>query len=127
MLIDFTQREIDPSVIEDASVAALQIVDAWNQVCVERRLHFQPAGKPLFLQQAHDPQDGGPRRVVRSPRVDIWQKFGFLSENKESEFVSLKKLRKKNNIKCQTSILICLHNNFVWNIASDILNRRVWY
>ena len=66
-----TERYIDPSIVENTSVTALEVVNAVDEVCIQWRLHFQPTGKPFLLQETDDPEDGCPSRVVRGLGVDF--------------------------------------------------------
>jgi len=66
-----TKRDIDPSIIENASVTALEIVDAVNEVGIKWRLHFQPTRKSLLLQETDNPENGCPGCVVRGLCVDF--------------------------------------------------------
>ena len=59
-----TQRKIDPSVIKDPSVGRLDVVEAGDQVGVDRGLDLEPSGCPLTLQQVDRPNDRNPGSFV---------------------------------------------------------------
>ena len=52
---NLTQWEIDPGIVEDAPVAALQVVNAWDQVGIQGWFNFKSPLKSFFLKQSCDP------------------------------------------------------------------------
>ena len=65
------ERKVDPSIIQDLPVAALDVIHAADQVCVDRCLDGDLALRPSSLDQLASPENWGPGRLMRCLRIRL--------------------------------------------------------
>ena len=55
-----TERKVDPSMIEDPSVAVLDVLKRSHKSRKDRGLQLNPSGRPLLSQNVMDPHQRSP-------------------------------------------------------------------